>query len=484
MDSEAQQIAINDWILCLQSNQLLRAGASVQLENRQSQLLEYLARRAGVVISKEELLQQVWRGRVVSEDALYVCVANLRKALGDEPKSPAYIKTVAGLGYKLMAAVSVVDEHSVERSSTCSDIPTASPVISTFLNKRVYVIAAITFVAVAIFWCYQRVEIVQLEQLPVTIADDYRQARYFMTPEVARYNEGVALLEGVIKAAPSFSGGYANLGESKFYAALYDDGRGTRAEAEFLVNKALALNPDDDAAHFTRALIAFIFDWDFEVAQRHFLQALNHNGAELFYAQFLVAIGEFELAEEHIRHYVSENPKQYSLISVAWVYAMNRNYEKAEAAISPLALISPDDFYFRVSRQFINQLRGREVEATEDLLWLMSHAGYAQALVDRLRRDAETKGIQSIYRWLAFDDTQHLDIGQYTAPFSQARYALAAGDHFEALQRLEESVAERQEEVLWIMADPAFDALRDYPKFQQLVEAIGLDQFNYLAKAQ
>lgn len=476
------QIAINEWTLCLQSNQLLRADLSVQLENRQSQLLEYLARRAGSVVSKAELLQQVWGNRVVSEDALYVCVANLRRVLGDDTKSPAYIKTINGQGYCLVAKV----EDIVSRDKD-TDVEVGKPSAVDRPKQSALLILSVLFAVSlsvgGIVW-HQYDDAVELKDLPLAVADDYRQARYYMTPQIARYDEGLALLKSVVEAEPRFAGAYADLGESQYFALLSRDERGSRAEADRLINKALELDPDNERAHFTSAMMAFILDWDFERAQQHFLQARNLSAAELWYAQFLVAIGEFELAQQHIRHYVAENPQQYAMISVAWVYAMARDYEKAEAVISPLSEVSPDDFYYRVSRQFIHQLSGRELEATKDLFWLMSHAGYEQEQVDRLRIEAKDKGIKSIYRWLAFSDKQHLNIGQYKAPFSQARYALAAGDHFKALQWLEEAVVMHQEEVLWIMADPAFDALRDYPKFQQLVETIGLDQFNYEVLAQ
>jgi len=51
------------------------------------------------------LLLQVWGDRIVSEDTFYACVTNLRKALGDNSKAPTYIKTITGVGYRLVAQV-------------------------------------------------------------------------------------------------------------------------------------------------------------------------------------------------------------------------------------------------------------------------------------------------------------------------------------------------------------------------------------------
>jgi len=69
-------------------------------------LLLCLAEHAGHVVSIDELLETVWPDVVVSPDSVYQAVASLRRALGDDPKQPAYIATVPRLGYRLVAAVS------------------------------------------------------------------------------------------------------------------------------------------------------------------------------------------------------------------------------------------------------------------------------------------------------------------------------------------------------------------------------------------
>ncbi|MBU1394810.1 MAG: winged helix-turn-helix domain-containing protein [Gammaproteobacteria bacterium] len=68
-------------------------------------VLLLLARRAGEVISREELLATVWSGSVVGDDTLTQAVIKLRKALGDDTRSPSYIETIAKRGYRLIAKV-------------------------------------------------------------------------------------------------------------------------------------------------------------------------------------------------------------------------------------------------------------------------------------------------------------------------------------------------------------------------------------------
>jgi eukaryotic-like serine/threonine-protein kinase len=78
-------------------------GKVVPLERKPLELLMVLLRHPGEVLTKDELLDAVWGGRVLSETVLSRAMTKLRQALGDEEQS--LVKTVHGYGYRLMAAV-------------------------------------------------------------------------------------------------------------------------------------------------------------------------------------------------------------------------------------------------------------------------------------------------------------------------------------------------------------------------------------------
>ncbi len=77
--------------------------APVKLEPRPMELLLYLLRHPGEVVTKEELLENLWGGRPLSESVLTKTMAKLRQGLRDE--SQILIKTVHGFGYRLIAPV-------------------------------------------------------------------------------------------------------------------------------------------------------------------------------------------------------------------------------------------------------------------------------------------------------------------------------------------------------------------------------------------
>jgi eukaryotic-like serine/threonine-protein kinase len=80
-------------------------GDAVRLEPKQLDLLMFLLRHAGEVVTKDELQDGVWPGRVLSESVLTKTMAKLRQGLTDEDQQ--IIKTVHGFGYRLVTPVTV-----------------------------------------------------------------------------------------------------------------------------------------------------------------------------------------------------------------------------------------------------------------------------------------------------------------------------------------------------------------------------------------
>jgi two-component system, OmpR family, alkaline phosphatase synthesis response regulator PhoP len=84
--------------------QVHKKGEPVTMAAKELQLLRYLIDRRGTVVSREELLQNVWEYQAeVSSRTIDVHVAWLRQKLEDNPQSPQYIHTVRGVGYRFTA---------------------------------------------------------------------------------------------------------------------------------------------------------------------------------------------------------------------------------------------------------------------------------------------------------------------------------------------------------------------------------------------
>jgi TolB-like protein len=88
----------------------LRAGSEPRaVEPQVFALLAFLVEHRERLVSKDEIFENVWDGRIVSDSALASRVKSARKALGDDGQVQRFIKTVHGRGFRFVADVHVVD---------------------------------------------------------------------------------------------------------------------------------------------------------------------------------------------------------------------------------------------------------------------------------------------------------------------------------------------------------------------------------------
>ena len=82
---------------------VVKNGAEVFLSALEYRLLLVFVNNRGVVLSRERLLGEIWdiAGEFVNDNTLTVYIKRLRDKIEDDPQSPAVIKTVRGLGYRL-----------------------------------------------------------------------------------------------------------------------------------------------------------------------------------------------------------------------------------------------------------------------------------------------------------------------------------------------------------------------------------------------
>lgn len=105
----SEWVQIGDWKLNTHSNILRHRGSESHLEHKQVQLLLFLLAYAGKTVKKNDLIKQVWSGRVVVDDVLSVAVSQLRKAFGDNARAPTFIKTIPGEGYQFIHPIDVAE---------------------------------------------------------------------------------------------------------------------------------------------------------------------------------------------------------------------------------------------------------------------------------------------------------------------------------------------------------------------------------------
>lgn len=90
--------------------ELRRDGTPLAVEPLVFDLLLFLARNPGRILTRDEIVDRVWQGRVVSDATVSSCVKSARRALGDTGDSQTYIRTIRGRGFEFAAAVATTDD--------------------------------------------------------------------------------------------------------------------------------------------------------------------------------------------------------------------------------------------------------------------------------------------------------------------------------------------------------------------------------------
>ncbi len=103
-----QRLAFGSFYLDLRDERLWGGPEVVRLPPKCFAVLRCLVAQAGRLVTKDALLATVWPETVVSEDVLTVAIRQLRRVLGDRVRTPRFIKTVHGRGYRFIAPVSAL----------------------------------------------------------------------------------------------------------------------------------------------------------------------------------------------------------------------------------------------------------------------------------------------------------------------------------------------------------------------------------------
>src|SRR5512143_3887054 len=119
-------LELGEWLVQPDQNRISRDGESVQLEPRLMDVLVFLAGRAGQVVSRDQLVEGVWKVEFITEWAITRAIAKLRRALGDNAGQPRYIETISKRGYRLLARVASAPT-AVPSAPLAGTVATAAP---------------------------------------------------------------------------------------------------------------------------------------------------------------------------------------------------------------------------------------------------------------------------------------------------------------------------------------------------------------------
>jgi DNA-binding winged helix-turn-helix (wHTH) protein len=100
--------------LDLDQRRLLSSGQDIPLTPKAFELLKLLVERRPRAISKDEIIQAVWKDTFVTENNVATTIRDLRDALADDARTPRYIRTSYAYGYAFVAAIASDDTQTAE----------------------------------------------------------------------------------------------------------------------------------------------------------------------------------------------------------------------------------------------------------------------------------------------------------------------------------------------------------------------------------
>jgi DNA-binding response OmpR family regulator len=102
--NSSTKFQFGDCTLDLTAHKLFRDGREIALTSKEFRLLEFLARRPGRALTRDQILDGVWGNEIVVNDrSVDRCITTLRAKIEPDPRHPTWIQTIRDIGYRFEA---------------------------------------------------------------------------------------------------------------------------------------------------------------------------------------------------------------------------------------------------------------------------------------------------------------------------------------------------------------------------------------------
>ncbi|WP_196140736.1 winged helix-turn-helix domain-containing protein [Aliikangiella sp. G2MR2-5] len=134
-ENNNEKIWLGDFLYRTATRELKRKGATktIRLTPTEASILSHLYRNQHRVVSKNELLDLVADGRVLTQDNILTHIKKIRARLGDNAADPVYIETIPKKGYRFIAKVNQVKNPGIGHYGLVSSIAIASALLITLV---------------------------------------------------------------------------------------------------------------------------------------------------------------------------------------------------------------------------------------------------------------------------------------------------------------------------------------------------------------
>jgi DNA-binding winged helix-turn-helix (wHTH) protein/tetratricopeptide (TPR) repeat protein len=470
-------------------------GRDTPLRPRSMDVLAYLVRHAGRVVSKQELIEAVWADVAVTDDSLVQCMVEIRRALGSAHDA---IRTIRGRGYLLdldhgihtgpqpaAARAAVEPESGPDPTTATTAAPDPSPLGRRLTRRTFAALATVAVLAIGMAvgglgrWPRARAQVSPQETMNVearqALADGLallRQSRAQVDLQRARQ-----LFARAVQLDDGFAAGHAALANVLVILSGFGVERplDVLPVADAAARRAVALDATLAAGWQALAHAQVHWQWDWRGAEQSYRRALALDPASPFntlFAHLLVGVGRADEAVAESDRWLAVDPAStMRLGSNCIVKYLARQPAAAlrscDRALALDATYSLAQFWRALA---LSEL-GEYDEAMRSALASRRAMGFAPTWVvgyvhARAGRGSEAREVlRTIEARAASSFVPAIDVAFVHA---------ALGDIPQALDWLERAYREHGPRVELLAAFPPADPLRGEPRFRALLQKLRL----------
>jgi TolB-like protein/DNA-binding winged helix-turn-helix (wHTH) protein len=288
--------------------------------------------------------------------------------------------------------------------------------------------------------------------------------------------------KNAVEKDPNFA--LAHIGIAESFIMLSGHRKITMQEAELRaepsIRRALELDNNLAQAHNALAELKYQYQYDWRGAEREFKTAidLNPNVAWIrqAYGWFLMSEGRFDEATVEMERARQLDPSSLTVnVGRGRLYYYSRQYDQAIRHFQNIIASEPNDPSLYYSLRTIYEAKRMYPEAVDAYLKFGAVSGAPQSDIDEFREAYRTGGWNAFLRHMLKEAEADNARSNRESPFRFADIYARLGDKEKAFYWLEKTFDERDVAVLQFKIDPAYDFLRDDPRYPKLLSRIGLD---------
>ncbi len=310
--------------------------------------------------------------------------------------------------------------------------------------------------------------------------DDYLKGRYAWNRRTEEgFQQAIDYFQQAIAIDPNYAEPYAGLADSYNLLIEYFNLGSTTVmgqRSQEAAQRAIELDDTLAEGHAALAFALWRYQWNFAPAEREFRKALqvdsNYANAHHWYGLYLASRGRFAEARTELSQAQALDPLSLIIMTNAgWIDYFSRDFDGAITKYRRATSIIPEFVPALVKLSWAYEEKQMWPEALDARQRFYRAAGFA-SVSDQLQRAYAESGYPGVLNFLV-GEAEKPDRKQYYNDWETARIHALLGNKERAISDLKRAYTNRSGWLVFLDQEPAFDALRSEPEFQELARRVG-----------